>query len=335
VTAGLRRVRASAQVCFEEVWPQLDGRPPNEATLRGLFCPKLSELRELVENLVLTEGRKVVVFSQWKRMLRLAEWATRDLLGGAGLRAAYFTGHESQARRTQNIVDFHDDPNTRVLFATDAGGVGLNLQRAASACIHLDLPWNPAVLEQRSGRIYRMGQLNPVEIYTLVSSSGLESRVESIVADKKALFDGLFDGTSDGVSFEKGGSFLATVQRLVEPALTPDSSEPGEDRESLETGDVVDTAPTPGASAPIPALNPPTATNPWMAGIRMERLEDGSMRIEAPPEAAATLAAVLEGMAALFKQAASASPEAEGKRSSQRHGVDPRPESREDTRPTA
>src|SRR5262249_5473760 len=157
----------------------------SEAALRGLFTPKLSELRDLIENLVLTQGRKVVVFSQWKRMLRLAEWATRDLLAGGGLRAKYFTGDESQSRRTQNVVDFHDDPSTRVLFATDAGGVGLNLQRAASACIHLDLPWNPAVLEQRSGRIHRLGQTSPVEIYALVSSTGLESRIESIVADKK------------------------------------------------------------------------------------------------------------------------------------------------------
>jgi SNF2 family DNA or RNA helicase len=44
-------------------------------------------------------------------------------------------------------VDFHDDPACRVLFATDAGGVGLNLQRAASACVNIELPWNPAVLE--------------------------------------------------------------------------------------------------------------------------------------------------------------------------------------------
>ena len=90
----------------------------------------------------------MVVFSQWRRMLRLAHWVTRDQLAREGVRAAFFTGEEGQKRRTQNIVDFHDDPACRVLFATDAGGVGLNLQRAASACINIELPWNPAVLEQ-------------------------------------------------------------------------------------------------------------------------------------------------------------------------------------------
>jgi SNF2 family DNA or RNA helicase len=290
---------------FEQVWPQLEGRKPNDAVLRGLFTPKLAELRELLTNLVLTQGRKVVVFSQWKRMLRLAEWATSDLLGQAGLRAAYFTGDEGQKRRTQNVVDLHDDPNTRVLFATDAGGVGLNLQRAASACIHLDLPWNPAVLEQRSGRIYRLGQTKPVEIYTLVSSSGLESRIEAIVGDKKALFDGLFDGTSDGVSFEKGGSFLSTVQRLVDPVIPPEGADSSDEGESTEPGDVVDTTPMAAEpSTPSPPATQAATASPLMLGVRVERLPDGRMVLEAQPEAAATLAAMFEGMAALLKQAA-------------------------------
>ncbi|MGQ0505991.1 MAG: DEAD/DEAH box helicase [Myxococcaceae bacterium] len=296
-----------AQRDFEELWPQLEARKPTDAALSGLFTPKLAELRDLLTNLVVTQGRKVVVFSQWKRMLRLAEWATRDVLADAGARAAYFTGDESQKRRTQNVVDFHDDPKTCVLFATDAGGVGLNLQRAASACVHLDLPWNPAVLEQRSGRIYRLGQANPVEIYALVSSGGLESRIATLVGDKKALFDGLFDGTSDGVSFEKGGSFLATVQRMVEPVILPDPSEAAEDSEVPETGDVEDTVPTvaelkPSVAPAVPVL--PSEVTQLMANVRMERLEDGRMRIDAPPEAAASMAAMFEGLAALFRQAA-------------------------------
>lgn len=57
---------------------------------------------------------------------------TADILARASVRAAFFTGEETQRRRTENLVAFHDDPDTRILFATDAGGVGLNLQRAAS-----------------------------------------------------------------------------------------------------------------------------------------------------------------------------------------------------------
>ena len=92
-------------------------------------------------DLVVTQQRKVVVFSQWRRMLQLAAWVTADVLARAGLRAAFFTGEEMQRRRIENLVAFHDDPDMRVLFSTEAGGVGLNLQRAASCGINLDLPW--------------------------------------------------------------------------------------------------------------------------------------------------------------------------------------------------
>ena len=179
------------------------------------------ELRELIGQLALVEGRKVVVFSQWRRMLRLAHWATRDLLAREGVRAAFFTGEEGQKRRTQNLVDFHDDPACRVLFATDAGGVGLNLQRAASACINIELPWNPAVLEQRIGRIHRLGQRRPIDVYNLVSEPGIESRIADIVGSKQAFFTGLFDGTTDEVTFERSGGFLSRIERIVGPAITP------------------------------------------------------------------------------------------------------------------
>jgi len=73
-------------------------------------------------------------------MLRLAAWAVGDALEAQGVRAAFPSEEESQRQRTRNLVDFHDDPATRVLFATDAGGVGLNRQRAANASISCDLP---------------------------------------------------------------------------------------------------------------------------------------------------------------------------------------------------
>lgn len=295
-----------AQRDFEETWPALQrSQRPSETTLRGLFSPKLLELRELLSNLVVTQGRKVVVFSQWKRMLRLAEWAVSDLLADAGHRAVFFTGEESQKRRTQNVVEFHDDPRTRVFFATDAGGVGLNLQHAASACVHLDLPWNPAVLEQRSGRIYRFGQKSPVEVYALVAASGIESRIASIVGDKKALFDGLFDGSSDEVRFEKGGSFMATLQRVLAPAPVPELPAGAEEEEPEPSGDVSDTT----AAAPGPAPAPGAMQAPgldFMAGIRVQRMEDGRLILEAKPEAAAGFAAMLEGLAALLRQVAPA-----------------------------
>jgi hypothetical protein len=303
-----------AQLRFEQIWPDLSRiAHPTEATLRGLASPKLLELRELIDQLAVAQGRKVVVFSQWRRMLRLAHWATRDGLSRARLHAAFFTGEEGQKRRTQNIVDFHDDPACRVLFATDAGGVGLNLQRAASACVNIELPWNPAVLEQRIGRIYRMGQRRPIDVYTLVSEPGIESRIAELVGAKRALFAGLFDGTGDEVVFERAGSFMSRVERLVTPATGPaavpagdpsPAEEDGTDREieatmvaADESRDAVD------AAVAEVAAPPPSADDiqRLFSGLSVQRTAEGGLVIEAPPAAASALAALLSGMAGLLQ----------------------------------
>ena len=86
-----------AQLRFEQIWPDLSRiERPAESTLQGLASPKLMELRELIGQLVLAQERKVVVFSQWRRMLTLAHWATRDQLAREGVRAAFFTGAEGR-----------------------------------------------------------------------------------------------------------------------------------------------------------------------------------------------------------------------------------------------
>ena len=205
-----------AQLNFEEVWPSIRNRKPEEGVLKGLFSPKLLELRQLIRQLVLEQGRKVVVFSQWRRMLTLAHWAVADLIAEKGLRAGFFTGAEGQKRRTQNIVEFHDDPTHRLLFASDAGGVGLNLQHASNCVINLELPWNPAVLEQRIGRVYRLGQKKPIDVFNLVCEEGIESRIAGLVGSKQAFFKGLFDGASDSVQFEQSASFLSRVEKIYE-----------------------------------------------------------------------------------------------------------------------
>ncbi|MBI1948666.1 MAG: DEAD/DEAH box helicase [Deltaproteobacteria bacterium] len=177
---------------FAERWPHLREQRPEPKLLSALDAPKLAAVRELIEEVVVRQRRKVVVFSQWRRMLQLLEWATRDLLAKNGVRAVFFTGQERSQRRTHNLVDFHDDDATRVLFATDAGGVGLNLQRAAATVINVESPWNPAVLEQRIGRVHRNGQARPVDVFLVTTEGGIESRVCELVGNKRALFDGLF-----------------------------------------------------------------------------------------------------------------------------------------------
>lgn len=256
----------------------------------------------MIEDLAVFQERKIVVFSQWRSMLRLAEWSTRDILGGSGAGAVFFTGAESQTQRNRAIVDFHERPEVKVMFLSDAGGVGLNLQRAANACINLELPWNPAVLEQRIGRIYRLGQRAPIDVYNLVNEYGIEARIANILGTKRALFASVFDGTSDEVTFEGASSFMARLERLVElpaaPAAAPiPTTEP--ESEELAPEELADRAPLPEA---FTAPTSPDVASLFRA-LRVERTSTGALRIEAPPEAADALAALFEGMARLVSSA--------------------------------
>lgn len=303
-----------AQLRFEEVWPAIRNQRPHDSVLATLSAPKLAELREILTQVVVEQGRKVVVFSQWHRMVVLAHWATSDLLRRAGGRAAFFTGRESQRQRTRSLVDFHDDPAVRVLFATDAGGVGLNLQRAASCCVNLELPWNPAVLEQRIGRIYRLGQRSPIDVYNLVTEGSIESRIAGIVSDKKAFFTGLFDGDSNEVRFDRSSSFLSRLERIIEPAQAPERrltlvADPEDEAESVaateqesgaEANESADTVAT--EESPSPAAAPAAEdVRRLFASLAIRPRPDGGVQIDAPPEAAAGLAALFEGMAALLR----------------------------------
>jgi hypothetical protein len=247
---------------------------------------------------------------------------TSDALAAAGVRVAFFTGEESQRRRTENLVAFHDDPATRVLFATDAGGVGLNLQRAASCCINLELPWNPAVLEQRIGRIFRLGQTQPVDIYNLVAASGIEDRIAGLVGDKRALFVGLFDGTSDEVPFDSAGSFMTRVREIVRPELPASEA----DRAATEAAEGAAEAAAEASidrveeildpeEAAAPPRDPMATAEPAapritveprdlaavMSEIQIRPLDDGRIALELPRSAATALGGLLRALAAAIE----------------------------------
>ena len=318
-----------AQLDFQAIWPAIRDRTPTLKLIESLSTPKLLELRELISSLVVTQGRKVVVFSQWRRMLDLASWAVSDVLAADGRRALFFTGQEGSRRRTQNLVDFHDDPRAAILFLTDAGGVGLNLQKAANACINLELPWNPAILEQRIGRIHRHGQKRPIDVYNLVSRGCIEERIATLVADKRALFNGVFEGTSSDLKFDRSSTLLQMLERLspeipketapsgvaaeaVEGAddqLTPGAvAEPSAQDWSREAEELVAAA-DPAGEGDAPAVPRPPSEGDisgLFAALRVERAEDGAIRIEAPPTAARALMTLFKGMAQLMDTSAAA-----------------------------
>ena len=118
------------------------------------------------------EDRKIVLFTEWTTMLNLIE----PLLEKRKLSFVRLDGSVPQKKRQGLIHQFQKDPECRLFITTNAGATGLNLQ-AANTVINVDLPWNPAILEQRIGRIYRLGQKKKVQVFNLVSKYSIEHRI--------------------------------------------------------------------------------------------------------------------------------------------------------------
>ena len=171
-------------------------------------CPKLEELRVILEE-ARDNGTKVIVFSEWVRMLILA----RNLCEALGMGYAWHTGGVPQKKRRGEINAFKTDPHCAVFFSTDSGSTGLNLQNA-SIVVNCDLPWNPAKLEQRIARAWRKHQPNAVTVYNLVSEATIEHGMISTLSNKQALSDGVLDGLGDLKTISMGGGRQAFLQRL-------------------------------------------------------------------------------------------------------------------------
>jgi SNF2 family DNA or RNA helicase len=192
--------------------------------------PKLDELAELLRELLGAGPHKVVVFSQWELMLRKAAEVVQKL----GVGHTVLHGNVPGKERRGLLERFHNDPECRVFLSTDAGGTGLNLQ-TADTVINLELPWNPAVLEQRVARVHRMGQHRPVQVFNLVTRDSIEERVLRTLQVKRSLFEGVFSGSGEEVLFENLGqqAFLDSVRQLVAeepPAETVPPEAPAEPR---------------------------------------------------------------------------------------------------------
>jgi hypothetical protein len=170
---------------------------------------KADELAALLDQLFAEPEAKVVVFSQWTR--------THDIvarrLEARGIGYVSFHGGVPSDKRPALVQRFRDDTACRVFLSTDAGSTGLNLQHA-STLVNMDLPWNPAVLEQRIARIYRLGQVRPVQVINFVAKGSIEEGMLSVLAFKRSLSEGILDGGNGELSL--GGSRLNRFMKDVE-----------------------------------------------------------------------------------------------------------------------
>ena len=210
------------------------------------FDTKVDEAMNIIGNLLEeSDDNKIVVFSGWERMTRLVAAE----LDARGIRYEYLHGGVPSEKRKDLVSNFTDLPENRVFLSTDAGSTGLNLQ-AANTIINLDLPWNPAVLEQRIARIHRIGQQRSIQVINLVSAQTIEERMIGKLKFKTSLFEGVLDGGEDTVfaSDDKFTKIMDLVGEVVEP-----SEQSGEKTaEVIKSGDAEPRKETPSAvSAPV------------------------------------------------------------------------------------
>ena len=183
--------------------------------------PKLEELEGILGDLLEEQDRKVIVFSEWERMLVMV----RELASEMGFETAWHTGSLPQDRRRAEINRFKHDPACRLFLSTDSGSVGLNLQ-AASAVINIDLPWNPAKLEQRIARAWRKNQTRSVSVINLVTEGSIEHSILHLLGQKQALADGLLDGEGDLSALKMPSGRGAFIERMQAMMAAPARSAP-------------------------------------------------------------------------------------------------------------
>jgi superfamily II DNA/RNA helicase len=174
---------------------------------------KADEAATLLDEILETPGVKAVVFSQWLRMHELLVRRFEDRNWDHVL----FHGGLTSNKRKEALDRFRDDPKCRVFLSTDSGGVGLNMQHA-SVVLNMDLPWNPAVLEQRIGRVHRLGQRQPVRVINFVAQGTIEEGMLAVLKFKKSLFAGVLDSGEKEVFL--GGSRLNKFMETVESATS-------------------------------------------------------------------------------------------------------------------
>ncbi len=163
------------------------------------ISPKLKELEGIIQEMVLENKRKMVIFSEWTTMTYLIA----KHLSNTAIPFVELSGKVPVEKRQNLIDEFTNNPDCRVFLSTDAGGTGLNLQ-AADCVVNFELPWNPAKLYQRIGRVSRIGQKSKcINVINLIAKDCIEEKIMTGIQLKNDLFKGVFDKGPDTVEFSR------------------------------------------------------------------------------------------------------------------------------------
>ena len=171
---------------------------------------KVTRLVDLCAQIV-DEGQAVVVFTQFASFVPDLAAHLRDRLG---VPVATLTGSDSRTARSATVAAFGESDGPPILIASlKAGGTGLTLVRA-NHVIHLDRWWNPAVEDQASDRVWRIGQHQKVSVHVLVCPGTLEDRIDEALTAKRELAASVVRSTESAIT-EMSDADLSELVNLV------------------------------------------------------------------------------------------------------------------------
>lgn len=149
--------------------------------------PKLEHLMDFLKQLEYDEpNAKVVIFTRFERMARILNNKIKN--------SVIYSGQIPDREKELAVDSFVEDPTCKVFIGTDAASTGLNLQ-VASYLIHVDMPWDPTMIEQRNGRIDRTGNPNPnITIMYYVMSDTYEEELVQLLHRKSELASSILEG---------------------------------------------------------------------------------------------------------------------------------------------
>ncbi len=198
----------------------LDGDPALRA-LRARVghdvpSPAGAKTRALLD-LLARSSDKVIVFSRYLATIG----ALARALAEAGVRVAVFHGQLTAAQKDAAIAAFEDE--AAVLLTSEIGGEGRNLQFCRTV-VNFDLPWNPVAIEQRVGRVHRIGQTRDVYVFNLCLVGSVEERMLEVLHDKINLFE-LVAGEMEMIlgRLDDDQGFAATIMDLWAAGTTSDA----------------------------------------------------------------------------------------------------------------
>lgn len=208
----LREICSSKEALFCTLKNMLEQKPHLETTI-GALLQTMNDITDHAKakkalELIQTINDKVIVFTEYRATQLYLQWFFKQ----HGISSVPFRGGFKRSKKDWMKELFQH--RAQVLIATEAGGEGINLQ-FCNHVINYDLPWNPMRLEQRIGRVHRLGQTKDVHIYNFVVRNTVEEHMFTLLYEKIQLFERVVGELDDILMKLQSPTFSNHLERII------------------------------------------------------------------------------------------------------------------------